>query len=109
MLDKWLRTLESYKLQAIGKVRESCIDHEIIESATKEIEVNCITVRNFLRKMYAEGYRLNEDISRVDEDYAAFEGYRRLMNHVEHHLWEIRQIPIAISNRNYRPIFLRYY
>lgn len=104
MLDEWLQTLENKKQEAISKVRAFSKNENIIDLAIKEIEIHYMTIRQKLTIMQEKGYRLSDDLSRInghhkdwwDIDYSVF------CDSIEHHLQEIEGIPKRVKSGRFQ-------
>jgi predicted nuclease with TOPRIM domain len=97
MLEKYFETLEKEKQIAVERVKKGTDDAELIQVALKEIDINEATLKNYLKQMDSEGYKLNEDLTDIEEDYFSCEHYRFLSNHVSHHLRSIRRVPEEVE------------
>jgi len=73
------------------------------------VKLNYITTKDFLTRISKSGFKVNNDLSRIDGEYDDFEDYRRLYNHIEHHLFEIKQIPKRVEKNNFKPKLANYY
>ena len=109
MLETWLECLEKEKSKAIDELRKICNDG-IFVLATREIEYHFLSVREYLNRISDGGFTLNNDLSGVKEIYDGENlEYRTLCNGVNHHLWEMRRIPVFVNveGEDYHPIYVR--
>lgn len=109
MLDGWLRALENERGGSLDRLAAVCKDKGGADLAAKEIELHYLSVRDWLVRIYESGYEVNDDLSRLDTDYDAFEDYRKLMNHVEHHLRRLRRVPVEVEEGRFEAVLANYY
>ncbi len=109
MLEDWLKTLEREKQKAISKIKATCKNEGIVDLATKEVKLNYITIKNFLTRISKSGFKVNNDLSRVDREYSGFEDYRRLYNHIAHHLFKMKSVPNRVEEKNFKAELSKYY
>lgn len=108
MADILISTLEKCRQQAIHNIRYVCNDEELLNVAIAEIELNALSAANWLHMIRANGFTVNNDLSRIDGEYIANREYRRLINHLEHHLWEIESTIRAVRKGLYIPKLAKY-
>ncbi len=111
MLEKWLEALEKEKQDSIDKLKKITLDRKIADVAIREIEINYTTVKNYLKEMDREGFRLNDDLSCIKEEYDANSNYayRHFANHISSHLWTIRHMPAKVEDGTFSSEFSPYY
>jgi hypothetical protein len=110
MLEDWLRTLLLEKQKAITRIKAAKVNAQIQDSAIKEIEINIITVKNYLRTMSEMEYGLSNNLRRLPSEYCTNAHYRMLCQHVEHHINEItRIIPSRVERGNFTPSLSKHY
>lgn len=111
MLEKSIQALEREKEKAISKVKLVCKDSETLDLAVKEIDVNYLTVRNFLRAMADKGFTVCADLSSNRDSYnrCSAEEYRRDYSHIVYHLTNLRNVPVDIEAGQFKPVFALLY
>jgi hypothetical protein len=97
MLEEWLKTLEREKQKAVQIVQKATNDEELIEVALTEIALNEFAAKNHLKEINEGEYRLNNDLTRIEEEYISCEHYRFLYNHFSHHFNKIKNIPEEVK------------
>ncbi|MFA6022721.1 MAG: hypothetical protein WC781_01395 [Candidatus Pacearchaeota archaeon] len=110
MLEQWLQTLETEKQKAIERIEKATNDSKIVDFAVKKIDDNYSIVEDFLKEMHIMRFKLNDDLSAIEEDYDNSLEYRAFYNHISHHLWEIKKnIPSQVEKGKFNPKLAKYY
>jgi hypothetical protein len=102
MLEEWLKILEREKQIAVKKVREATDDTELIKVALTEIALNEFSAKNHLKEINEGGYKLNSDLTCIEEEYLSCEHYGVLYNHFSHHFNNIKNIPASVEERDFK-------
>lgn len=87
-----MSALQKRQIRARREILALSTDQEATGLAIREIALNAASARNWLKAIQASGFRVNDDLSRIDSDYGRDVEYRRLINHLEHHVCEINNI-----------------
>jgi siderophore synthetase component len=102
MLEEWLKTLEREKQKAVQIVQKATNDEELIKVALTEIALNEFSAKNHLKEINEGEYRLNDDLTSIEEEYLSCEHYRFLYHHFSHHFNNIKNIPTSVEERDFK-------
>ncbi|MFA6023128.1 MAG: hypothetical protein WC781_03495 [Candidatus Pacearchaeota archaeon] len=103
-LEIMLSKLEEIKQSSIKAIADMPIEEAKKDLARKEIDVNELSVRNYLGKMYEDNYNINEDFSHdtlYDSTFLASKRrrlYRIMYDRLEEHLLKVKNIPQELSD-----------
>ncbi|OGI14957.1 hypothetical protein A3K63_02940 [Candidatus Micrarchaeota archaeon RBG_16_49_10] len=97
MLDQRLEALKELENESIQTVKLHG-QQSGVDSAIKEIKLNCELAETWLRELYRAGYQVSPDLSRLNDVYSSSVTYRRLVNPLEHCVSVMRLIPNRVRD-----------
>jgi len=97
-----LKELEAKSLQEIDAIDTA---EESSKKGSREIiQVNAISVRKYIEKIFSEGFRIGEDFERNREDYQKDNTYRWYANRINLHLGLVKDTPLILKTKGYREV-----
>ena len=96
-----LAELDRIYEECVASVKEIGVEPQIEKGALERAFIHYISTQMHIRTLYGHGFALNPDITPMDPDYEADNGYRRMTDFVTDNLNILRSIPTKLREKPY--------
>ena len=105
MLQKLLENLEKKRKDLLEEAEKLTGDRIIADQAFREININSLSVKNYLGQLEKRGYPIKEDFCSDPRIYGEDLDYRLIINHLSNHLFRMGDVITQLREGRFRPSF----